>query len=438
MLSSQYNNGTSLKEHEKPLVSKPNQTNKQNEISTEQESVDLPQPEEMEYEFIQTTEQITVTFIVDKETEKEDLNIKLGLHRITAGVKNQKPIIEGSLYGRLEVPNCSWEIIKEEEGSKAVVAIILNKAFQSNWALVVSGPLGTNIDPHSNYLLHKHYETNQNYVKSIKLLIDSAKKGHFQAITKLALIYSGSTNYPVKANPKQAFHFWKIAADRGNGYSMWIVGYFYTSGIASFKNYKLAVEYFKKAIEVGFTKAYLNLGALYFEGGFLIEKDYSLSMEYLEKSANSGEPQALVNISILYLLGAGVTRNYDLAKQYINMSRRMNPLVKVPQQIIDIIGKGKENFENNYYENIEMDSLSNMDLKLTTEDESESESEIEEQKNVEKEKQAIQKKKKENKKFFWGCTLGSIALIVGLGVGIDYYKNRKKNNNNNNNNNKEK
>ncbi|KAJ3440171.1 sel-1-like protein [Anaeramoeba flamelloides] len=208
------------------------------------------------------------------------------------------------------------------------------------------------------------------------------------------------------------------------------VGYFYTSGIAGLKNYKLAVKYFKKAIKVGFTKAYLNLGALYFEGGFLIEKDYTLSMEYLEKSANSGEPQALVNISILYLLGAGVTRNYDLAKQYINMARRMNPLVKVPQQIIDIIGKGKENFENNYYEKIEMDSLSNLDLKLTTKDElkSVSESEIEEQKNEKKEKRVTKEKKKTNKKIFLGCTLGSIALIVGLGVGIDYYKNNKNKN----------
>ena len=61
--------------------------------------------------------------------------------------------------------------------------------------------------------------------------------------------------------------------------------------------------------------AYVNLGTAYYDGKG-VKKDYQKAIEYYKKAADLGDVVAYVNLGKIYYEGKGVKQDYQKALQY--------------------------------------------------------------------------------------------------------------------------
>ena len=76
------------------------------------------------------------------------------------------------------------------------------------------------------------------------------------------------------------------------------------------KDYKQAVEWFKKSANQGNAYAQFNLGVIY-GNGFGVQKDFKQAAQWFKKAADQGNSEAQFNLGILYQNGYGV----DISKK---------------------------------------------------------------------------------------------------------------------------
>ena len=69
--------------------------------------------------------------------------------------------------------------------------------------------------------------------------------------------------------------------------------------ISFFKDYKIAVEWYKKGIERGYNRAYYNLAKCYYNGNG-VEKDKNKAYELYRKAAELGIEEAASIINNWY------------------------------------------------------------------------------------------------------------------------------------------
>jgi len=122
-------------------------------------------------------------------------------------------------------------------------------------------------------------------------------------------------NYQSAATRKKAI---EDKAEAGNAVAQYYLGICHTQGgMGIIKDYKKAVEWWKKAAENGFIQAQLKLGTCYRRGSFGLPKDkkeadkwYKKAGESYKKAAEEGDPAAQYMLGVLYSRGhAGITRN---------------------------------------------------------------------------------------------------------------------------------
>ena len=103
---------------------------------------------------------------------------------------------------------------------------------------------------------------------------------------------------------KKAYKWFKKLTDsnkpryKGGGYNT--IGLFYKHGYAVPKNNKKALEYFKKAIELGFYGAYNNLGLAYQHGELGVNQNLKKAKRYFKIAANHGGKPSKFNLANLY------------------------------------------------------------------------------------------------------------------------------------------
>jgi len=108
----------------------------------------------------------------------------------------------------------------------------------------------------------------------------------------------------------------------GNGYALFNVGLMHERGLGSLpQSYKIAIEYYQKAIKEEVKDAYCNLGdilalGLGMEQG--IKRDVELGVEYLSIGAAEGSRQCAYTLGSLY--GKGDFIPLDLKKSFYYLS----------------------------------------------------------------------------------------------------------------------
>ena len=75
-------------------------------------------------------------------------------------------------------------------------------------------------------------------------------------------------------------------------------------------NYKLALDFYKKAIKLGSVAAIYNVGNLY-ENGLGVHMDFNKAKQFYERAAKLNYSNAYHKLSKLYYYGMGVERDYD-------------------------------------------------------------------------------------------------------------------------------
>ncbi|WP_158652268.1 tetratricopeptide repeat protein [Helicobacter bizzozeronii] len=98
------------------------------------------------------------------------------------------------------------------------------------------------------------------------------------------------------------------------------LGVMYKNGQGVRKDYRRALEYFKKAIDAGLVGVYNNIGMMYLKGQGM-KQDYAKALKYFKIAARVGVAGAYNNLGLVYANGLGVGVDRQMA--YVLLSKGM-------------------------------------------------------------------------------------------------------------------
>lgn len=133
-----------------------------------------------------------------------------------------------------------------------------------------------------------------------------------------------------KLNPEQIEIFYELQnshSSYGNGYALYNVGLMHERGLGKVKqDYKIAVEYYKKAIKEEVHDAYCNLGNIYALGLGMeqgVPRDMFKGLELLAKGAESGSRQSAYTLGSLYGKGEFIPRDDSKAVYFLTLAAKL-------------------------------------------------------------------------------------------------------------------
>jgi TPR repeat protein len=98
------------------------------------------------------------------------------------------------------------------------------------------------------------------------------------------------------------------------------IGIMYENGFGAPRNYKKALEYYKKASLGGLGIAGYNIALMYYRGS-KVDKDYKKAMIWFKKAASKGVVRAFNKLGVIYIKGQGVERDYKEAAKWFKLAR---------------------------------------------------------------------------------------------------------------------
>jgi uncharacterized protein len=114
---------------------------------------------------------------------------------------------------------------------------------------------------------------------------------------------------------------------KNNGYSLYNVGLIYERGLGNVKqDYKVAVEYYEKALEEDVYDAYCNIGnilALGLGEKQGIPKDIAKGLELLAKGAEFGSRESAFTVGSLYGMGEFIPKNNSKAVYFLSLAAKL-------------------------------------------------------------------------------------------------------------------
>ncbi|MEO2068646.1 MAG: tetratricopeptide repeat protein [Desulfurobacteriaceae bacterium] len=130
--------------------------------------------------------------------------------------------------------------------------------------------------------------------------------------TKETDYFSGGMKAYKNNNYKKALEFFKKAYDIGNSKGCYELGAMYQNGEGVGKNYQKAIEFYSKACELGEGKGCTNLGYMY-DFGLGVKEDDQKAAELYSKGCKLGDGLGCYNSGVMYQNGKGVGKNYQKA-----------------------------------------------------------------------------------------------------------------------------
>jgi len=134
-----------------------------------------------------------------------------------------------------------------------------------------------------------------------------------QRLTMVAFAFANKI-LPDKTD-KDATELYQIAADGGNAFAQYELGFRYWNGKSVPENPELAVQYFKKSASQGYCSSKALLGRAYIQG-IGVKKDVQQGIRYMDEAARMGNKRALDEMGWRYKDGAGVPRSETKATAY--------------------------------------------------------------------------------------------------------------------------
>lgn len=116
----------------------------------------------------------------------------------------------------------------------------------------------------------------------------------------------------VEENKKEAFRYFKLAAEKGHIMAHYYLGWYYSGGFAGRKNFTKAMAHYQIAAEGGDVWSMTNLGRMH-ALGMGTRRDYVAAAEWYLKAADLGDPLAISNLAWCFEHGKGVEKSRDEA-----------------------------------------------------------------------------------------------------------------------------
>ena len=142
------------------------------------------------------------------------------------------------------------------------------------------------------------------------LQIDSK---NVKANNRLAMIYR--FGYGVKRNYERAIDYYRRASDLGDGGAAFNVATFYLKGEGVKRDFKEARRWLALSADRGCADALYQIGCLYFNGTS-VDQDYREAMTWFERAAEKRYLPALVNIGYMMSNGLGCVKDPALGVQW--------------------------------------------------------------------------------------------------------------------------
>ena len=146
--------------------------------------------------------------------------------------------------------------------------------------------------------------------KMFPAIINASKKNYTHALYCLGYLYEFGPS-SIK-NYNQALNYFKRASELGDPYSTMLVGSMYRDGNGVPKDINEAIKWYNKAVLQGGGFGYFGLGYLYTNDDYGI-KDVSKGMDYYEKGCALGSGTACNNIGSAYMDGKYEPKDYTKA-----------------------------------------------------------------------------------------------------------------------------
>lgn len=170
--------------------------------------------------------------------------------------------------------------------------IIINKLLNSTDKFILD---------YINLLLAQiYYYGNSEIEKDYKKALEHIKKSYTMRESKLLLAKMYYYGHEVERNYSKAFEIFSNL--NSNKVALFYLGEMYRLGEGIQEDKVQAYNYYKKASEMGYSRAEYELAKLYLSGDG-IEKDIDKAIYWLEKSAESSDEYAQYQLGLLYYYG---------------------------------------------------------------------------------------------------------------------------------------
>jgi TPR repeat protein len=169
-------------------------------------------------------------------------------------------------------------------------AVKLRKKWKYHQAFELLSEL-TGYAPAQNQLGEMHYKglhVERNLDKAFELFNKAAKQGYAPAQYNLGEMYEEGQF--VEQNFEQSFKYYKLSADQNCVEALNHLGWLYKDGMSGVKQDSAkAVEYFTKAVDLGYSHSQYELAMMYHKGEG-VKQDDQKALELCKKAVDQGYP----------------------------------------------------------------------------------------------------------------------------------------------------
>ena len=140
---------------------------------------------------------------------------------------------------------------------------------------------------------------------------------------------------------KTALEKYRKSADLGYAKAMCKVALMYRKGKGTSKDSNEAINWYIKAVELGDTTAMVELGHIYRNGSKTIQQDFYKAAKYFKQAAEAGDGNGMNGLGMLYDLGQGVAEDKELAfKWYLKAAEAGSDLGMANAGNCYMLGRG--------------------------------------------------------------------------------------------------
>lgn len=161
----------------------------------------------------------------------------------------------------------------------------------------------------------------KSFEEQVASRIDSIRYYAEQGKPDFQYLYGMSfeNGWGVEADAKQAYEWYKKAADQKQSASYNALGNLYRMGNGVKPNAEEALRWYHLGADAGHDDAMLNVGNCYYYG-MGVEKDLAQAIRWWQQAADNGNAFAMAQMGDCYYAGFGVKKDLEKARLYLTQA----------------------------------------------------------------------------------------------------------------------
>jgi len=171
------------------------------------------------------------------------------------------------------------------------------------------------------------------YDVAFPILLESAVGGSSYAQGLIALLYVDGIGAP--KNYSEAFRWANLGAQKNDLNSLYVLGLINQQGLGRPPSALDAINYFRRAADLGNIVALFNMGQIYAFSPDVSYRNFNDAVKFLNQSLDKGYKPANRSLGILYSIGSGdIGPNPEKALPYLEAAYQLDPNDKLVKKLL--------------------------------------------------------------------------------------------------------